>query len=155
MKPDNPVGRESAWSFAPARERGLKQDPQRRKRDDLMFAPARERGLKLSPPFPTNPGNPVRSRAGAWIETKSFRSFGCGSLVRSRAGAWIETSCWHRSPPLRRFAPARERGLKRHGAIHALRSIPVRSRAGAWIETITPAAVALAKLSSLPRGSVD
>ena len=53
-------------------------------------APARERGLKydrkgelMNPPF-------GRSREGAWIEIRAFRSFNKIKECRSREGAWIE-----------------------------------------------------------------
>ena len=98
--------------FAPARERGLKQEDIRQHAVGPMFAPARERGLKRT----------------------SSRGLSCRSRVRSRAGAWIETKKRCIGRQHWKFAPARERGLKLF--IEGLLDLgQVRSRAGAWIET--------------------
>ena len=97
-----------------------------------MSHPVRVRGLKLLVSPPRIGERHVAPRAGAWIETESFRLMDVDDEVAPRAGAWIETAREFPSDGCRRVAP----------------------RAGAWIETVFIDAKA-ATTRRTPCGCVD
>ena len=161
----------------PSRERGLKQDLERREQFFSIVVPLAGTWIEtqiinifltFSIVVPlagtwietvevrsTKHQDLVVPLAGTWIETFNFKARLPGDFVVPLAGTWIETLITRLVSPVILSFPSRERGLKRFCDHRLLRVHGVVPLAGTWIETRHSGTIEMLAARRSPRGNVD